>query len=127
MLRFMLLVLMMFSFSHGVSAQEVESAVTAASAAPVIDVSNIDIDWVSKLSAYVVAIYLFLWAMGEVLTRISIVTKNTWDNKAAAVISQILWFIGSFAGSMGWKLPKAVILAEAEKIKAKEEKPTNGG
>ena len=81
---------------------------------------EIDSTLATKIGAFMAGAYVFLWGLGEFLTRISIYTKNKWDNKAAHYISQALWFIGAFAGRMGWKLPKAVIMVEADKIKAKE-------
>lgn len=83
------------------------------------------VDLAAKFLQWLAAIYLLMWGLGEGLTRISVWTENKWDNKLAALVSQVTWFIGAFAGRMGWKLPKLVIEHEAEKIadkKAFEEK-----
>lgn len=73
-------------------------------------------DFLSKLMSILVSIYMTMWTLGEILTRISVWTENKWDNKLAERVSQVTWFIGAFCGRMGWKLPKLVIEHEAEKI-----------
>lgn len=76
--------------------------------------------WFAKIAAFIVALYFFLFGLGEALTRISVYTKNGWDNKAAAILSQILWFMGSFLGKFGYKLPKLVLEDEAKKLEDKK-------
>lgn len=77
-------------------------------------------DFLSKLMSMLAALYMGMWTLGEILTRISVWTENKWDNKLAERVSQVTWFIGAFCGRMGWKLPKLVIEHEAEKIAAKK-------
>lgn len=77
-------------------------------------------NFLAKLMSFLTALYMGMWMLGEILTRISVWTENKWDNKAAEYVSQATWFVGAFAGRMGWKLPKLVIEHEAEKIAAKK-------
>ncbi len=77
-------------------------------------------DFLAKMMSMLTALYMGMWVLGEALTRVSVWTENKWDNKAAERVAQITWFIGAFAGRMGWKLPKLVIEHEAEKIAAKK-------
>lgn len=77
-------------------------------------------DFLTKLMSLLASIYMGMWTLGEILTRISVWTDNKWDNKLAERVAQATWFLGAFCGRMGWKLPKLVIEHEAEKIVAKK-------
>lgn len=77
-------------------------------------------DFWTKMMSILGSLYVGMWAIGEILTRVSVWTENKWDNKAAAWFSQATWFLGAFAGRMGWKLPKLVIEHEADKLAQKE-------
>lgn len=70
----------------------------------------------AKLVAFAIALQLFLRGMAEALTRISDYTETTWDNKAAAWLSQAAWVLGSILGKFGYGTPKLVV----EEIKNKD-------
>lgn len=81
-------------------------------------------DFMAHVIAFGGGLYILLWGLAEGLTRISVFTENTWDNKLAAWLSQATWILGTALGKIG-KAPKLVIqeqvdqkVAEAQKSKA---------
>ena len=67
-----------------------------------------------KLMAFVLGLQIILRGLAEGLTRFSDYTDTTWDNKAAAVLSEIVWFLGAVLGKVGYGTPK-LVLEESEK------------
>lgn len=70
----------------------------------------------AKLVAFAIALQLFLRGAAEALTRIADYTDTTWDNKAAAWLSEAAWVIGSVLGKFGYGTPKLV----AQELKASQ-------
>lgn len=84
------------------------------------DLENLDGDLVAKIVGIVVGLQVLLYGAGEALTRISKFTDATWDNKAAELLSQGAWVIGSLISKFGYSAPKLVIQEKADKIAEKE-------
>ena len=61
-----------------------------------------------------VGLQVILRGLAEGLTRISVATDAKWDNKVAAVLSQVSWFLGTMLGKFGYSVPKLVV-EEAKK------------
>jgi len=79
-------------------------------------------EWFAWLGGMLVSIYTLLWLLGEGLTRVSVWTENKWDNKIAAGLSSITWFLGTVLGRFGYKLPKLMIEDIVEQAKEKDKK-----
>jgi hypothetical protein len=65
-------------------------------------------EFAPKLIAFVIAIQLVLYALGEALTRISVYTENTWDNELAKKIAKFSWFLGVIISKFGYSVPKLI-------------------
>jgi len=74
-----------------------------------------------KVLACVLALQVFLRGLAEGLTSISDYTDNTWDNKAAAVLSETSWFLGTLLGKIGYGQPTLVTRAIVEQKTAEKE------
>jgi formate-dependent nitrite reductase membrane component NrfD len=74
----------------------------------------------AKILGILVAIQFMLFGIATGLTKIAIYTENKWDNKAAAILSQIAWFLGVFIGKFGYSVPKAVLEEKALQLAEKE-------
>lgn len=77
---------------------------------------------VGKFIAFVIAIQLVLFALGEALTRISEFTENKWDNDAAKKISSFAWYLGVVISKFGYSVPKLVLEEKAKQIIEKQKK-----
>jgi len=83
------------------------------------DTSEVYGETIAKIIAWVVGAHFMLYGVAEGLTRIAVKTDAKWDNKLASVLSQIAWILGSFLGKFGYSVPKEVLKAKVEKLKAK--------
>jgi len=79
--------------------------------------------FVAKLIPVVVGIQIILYGLAEGLTRLSVITSNTWDNKLAGWLSDASWVMGVVIGKFGYSVPKLVI-EEKALISAEPAKPT---
>lgn len=76
-------------------------------------------DWMAKALGILIALSIFLRGLAEALTRVSRFTKNKWDNKLAAWISEAAWILGVALGKLGYSAPKLVIEEKAKQINEK--------
>lgn len=77
-----------------------------------------DGSFLAKLLALMGGVYVVLRGLAEGLTRISIYTSNTWDNKAAETLSNATWFLGSMLGKFGYGTPKPVLAEHVAQAQA---------
>jgi hypothetical protein len=78
-----------------------------------------DGSFLTKLVVFMLAIQLVLYSLGEALTRVSVMTENKWDNKAAKYISNAAWILGLAISKFGYSVPKLVIEEKAKKLESK--------
>lgn len=84
---------------------------------------NIDFSHISTLdmAKFVLAVMLVQFALrvvAEALMRFALTTEAKWDNKAAAILSDLAWYLGTFLGLFGIGIPKPALddkISEAKK------------
>lgn len=122
MVRQLFAMVMVAIYSGLAFAQEVISTATATSTVAAVEGSlgALLSTWPGavKIMAFVVSLQVFLRGLAELLTKISDYTANTWDNKAAAWVSEAAWVVGLFLSKFGYGTPSAVI---QDKVDAKLE------
>lgn len=74
----------------------------------------------AKYVSIFIAIQVFLFGLGEALTRISVYTDNHWDNKLAEKISSLAWMLGLVISKFGYSVPKCVIEEKAKELSEKK-------
>ena len=105
-------------------AQVVEKPVAAVAANPEPVKGFLDLlmdgSFFAKVIAFMVAIQIILYALGEGLTRISVYTDNKWDNSIAEKVSSAAWILGLVVSKFGYSVPKLVIEEKAKKLEEKK-------
>ncbi len=108
-----LVLLVVSGFAFGADAV----APVVAVAAPALPVIPGFFDMIQHYAPHMIAFFIGLQIMlrgiAEGLTKISVFTDNQWDNKAAAMLSNAAWIIGSMLGKFGYSVPSEV---QADKI-----------
>lgn len=118
-----LLILFVLIMTTYVFAQEAAQPVVEA-AKPVVEKGFIDMltdgSFLAKVMAFFVALQVIFYALGEGLTRISVMTENRWDNKLASGFANVAWMMGLVISKFGYSVPKLVIEEKAEKLGEKK-------
>lgn len=112
-----ILACMLLAFSQAAFGQ-------AATAAPDLLTALADPVFLAKILALGVGLQILLRGAAEGLTRISVATENRWDNKLAAIVSEVSWVLGAALGKFGYSEPR---LVSQEKIDQAAAKATQGG
>lgn len=83
-----------------------------------IDVSQVSTLEMAKFLLIVIVVQVLLRAAAEALMRFAETTDAKWDNRVAAILSNLVWYLGAFLGLFGIGTPKPVLddkISEAKK------------
>lgn len=77
-------------------------------------------NWLIALVPMLIACSVACRALSEILFIFKDKTENTFDNKAWALTVQAAGMLATVLGQVGIGMPKAMVVAKAEKIEAKK-------
>lgn len=76
--------------------------------------------------AFFIGVQIMLRGIAEGLTKISVITDNSTDNKIAAQLSNAAWIMGSILGKFGYSVPSEVIADKVDVAVAAKAKAPDG-